>query len=58
MLNVKVMVRNPMPEKVSKDSSFEDTMMLLEMMKEKQQKENKKKKVSSSSFGSLSTCCS
>merc|ERR1711863_238749 len=30
MQSIKVMVRNPMPEKVSKDSSFEDTMMLLE----------------------------
>lgn len=34
-----------MPEKVKRDGSFEDTMMLLEMIKEKQQKENKQMKV-------------
>ena len=39
-----VLVKNPMPEKVKRDGSFEDTMMLLEMIKEKQQKENKQMK--------------
>ena len=38
------MIKNPMPEKVKRDGSFEDTMMLLEMIKEKQQKENKQMK--------------
>ena len=34
-----------MPEKVKRDGSFEDTMLLLEMIKEKQQKDNKQMKV-------------
>ena len=41
---MQVLVKNPMPEKVKRDGSFEDTMMLLEMIKEKQQKENKQMK--------------
>ena len=42
--SMQVLVKNPMPEKVKRDGSFEDTMMLLEMIKEKQQKENKQLK--------------
>ena len=42
--SMQVLVKNPMPEKVKRDGSFEDTMMLLEMIKEKQQKENKQMK--------------
>ena len=45
MQSIKVLVKNPVPQKVQVDSSFEDTMLLLEMMKEKKQKENKKQKV-------------
>ena len=45
MQSIKVLVKNPAPQKVQVDSSFEDTMLLLEMMKEKKQKENKKQKV-------------
>merc|ERR1711976_1041249 len=44
LTGIKVLVKNPMPEKVKRDGSFEDTMMLLEMIKEKQQKENKQMK--------------
>merc|ERR1712154_280387 len=44
LTGIKVMIKNPMPEKVKRDGSFEDTMMLLEMIKEKQQKENKQMK--------------
>ena len=40
----KVMVKEPMPQKIQKGDAFEDTMLLLEMMKEKKQKENKQLK--------------
>merc|ERR1711892_301104 len=41
MQGIKVMVKEPMPQKIQKGDAFEDTMLLLEMMKEnKQQKED------------------
>ena len=44
MQSIKVLVKDPIPNKVG-GGSFEDTMLLLEMVKEKQQKENKQLKV-------------
>ena len=44
MQSIKVLVKDPVPSKVT-GGSFEDTMLLLEMVKEKQQKENKELKV-------------
>merc|ERR1712066_865365 len=41
MQSIKVLVKDPIPNKVG-GGSFEDTMLLLQMIKEKQQKENKK----------------
>ena len=44
MQGIKVMVKEPMPQKVQKGDAFEDTMLLLEMMKEKKQREKKQQK--------------
>ena len=44
MQGIKVMVKEPMPQKIQKGDAFEDTMLLLETMKEKKQKENKQQK--------------
>ena len=50
MQGIKVLVNDPMPQKIQKGDAFEDTMLLLEMMKEKKQKENKDKKVAMIDF--------
>merc|ERR1712055_813087 len=44
MQGIKVMVKEPMPQKVQKGDAFEDTMLLLEMMKEKKQREKKQQR--------------
>eukprot|EP00092_Neocalanus_flemingeri_P098680 GFUD01125839.1.p1 GENE.GFUD01125839.1~~GFUD01125839.1.p1 ORF type:complete len:112 (-),score=38.30 GFUD01125839.1:63-398(-) len=44
MQGIKVVVKDPMPQKVQKGDAFEDTMLLLEMMKERKQKDNKNQK--------------
>merc|ERR1712106_239551 len=44
MQGIKVLVKDPMPQKVQKGDAFEDTMLLLEMIKERKQKENKNQK--------------
>merc|ERR1711874_897635 len=53
MQGIKVMVKEPMPQKVQKGDAFEDTMLLLEMMKKQQKEEliramamEKKRKIS------------
>ena len=40
-----VLVDTPTPPQTSKDSYYEDTMLLLDMVREKRQKENQEKKV-------------
>ena len=40
-----MLVDTPTPPQTSKDSYYEDTMLLLDMVREKKQKENQEKKV-------------
>lgn len=44
MQGIKVLVDTPTPPQTSKDSYYEDTMLLLDMVREKRQKENQEKK--------------
>merc|ERR1712128_404736 len=45
MQGIKVMVKEPMPQKIEKGDAFEDTMLLLEMKKEKENKQLKENQI-------------